>query len=119
MPSQTVDPSQPPVGVGGYTDAKPQQQYNPDPYANQNAFQAQQQQAVPASQYNTHHPQQDLYANDVKTGYAAPGNGAAELAGGEDSTASAGVPNATQAVELGGGDNREGASELPGNSKTQ
>ncbi|KAF2822450.1 hypothetical protein CC86DRAFT_469810 [Ophiobolus disseminans] len=60
--AMAINPAQPPAGVAGYTDAKPQfvqqQQpaYTPDPYANQGAFAAQQgynnAPISPAPQYN-------------------------------------------------------------------
>lgn len=95
------DPSQPPAGVGGYTDAKPQfvpqtQPYGqPDPYANQGAYAAQQGYAAaaptsPAPHYTTpapynttgSPPPQQNYQSDVKYGYAGPPvGGAAELGG--------------------------------------
>jgi hypothetical protein len=135
----TTDPSHPPAGVGGYTDAKPQftQQHQPafvpDPYANQGAFAAQQGYAdapvSPATQYNSGAapynapvsppPQQDYYGNDVKHGYTgAPLGGASELGGGETSGAVPATHNAPihQAAEL-GGDSRQGGAGLFGTSE--
>jgi len=131
-----TNPSQPPAGVGGYTDAKPQftqqQQpaYAPAPYANQGAYAAQQgytdTPVSPAPQYNTGAapynppvsppPQQEFYGNDVKHGYtAAPTGGAAELGG---QTGGAAPAPAHQAAELGGVSSHGGAgpSELPSTS---
>lgn len=120
-----VDPSQPPAGVGGYTDAKPQfpQQYNPDPYANQGAFQSQQQgypqqPHSPNPQYNgapAQSPQQEYYANDPKQGHVQSPITATELNG--DNTRS------HNPAELGGEARAPAspasphvASELPGSA---
>jgi len=88
-----TDPTQPPPGVGGFTDAKPQFPPN-DPYANQGAYNAQQGYAgapvSPVPQYSTpvpytapgSPPPQQAYQGDVKYGYAGPPvGGAAELGG--------------------------------------
>ncbi|KAH7347102.1 hypothetical protein BKA66DRAFT_447644 [Pyrenochaeta sp. MPI-SDFR-AT-0127] len=110
-----TDPSQPPAGVGGYTDAKPQfvpqaQPYGQtDPYANQGAYAAQQGYAAaptsPAPQYPTpapynapgSPPPQQTYQSDVKYGYAGPpAGGAAELGG--DSSGIAPVAPASHAA---------------------
>ena len=134
----SIDPSQPPAGVGGYTDAKPQfaqQQpaFTPDPYGNQGAFAAQQGytdapvspvpqhngSAVPYSAAGSPPPHQEFYGNDVKYGHTGvPLNGAAELGG----STSGAVPAAQtvpthHAAEL-GGESRQGVglfgpSELP------
>jgi hypothetical protein len=52
-----VSPGQPPAGVGGHTDAKPQMAQPPQPYPNQSAYGAQQQSypsppLSPAQQFN-------------------------------------------------------------------
>jgi hypothetical protein len=142
----STNPTQPPPGVGGYTDAKPQfvpqQQpaFNQDPYANQGAFAAQQHQAYsdaptsPAPQYNaagvpynapgSPPPGQEYYGNDVKRAYVGPADGAAELGGSSGSAPAAQASPTHQAAEL-GGDSRQpagsapytGTSELPSNPK--
>lgn len=114
-----TDNSQPPAGVGGYTDAKPQFTGQPqpygqtDPYAQQGAYGAQQAYGAaptsPAPQYTNpgSPPPQQAYQSDVKYGYAgAPANGAAEL-GGETSGIAPASANASnipppQTAELGG-----------------
>jgi hypothetical protein len=141
----SVDPSHPPAGVGGYTDAKPQfapqQQaaFTPDPYANQSSYAAQQNYTdapvSPAPQYNTgaapyntgapyNGPgsppaQQSYHGSDVKQGYTgAPLNGASELGGPETSGVAPAAHNASahQAAEL-GGDSRQGGAETFGTSE--
>jgi LPXTG-motif cell wall-anchored protein len=140
-----IDPSQPPAGVGTYTDAKPQPQtsqpsyYNetgqPDPYAQQGYPQqggySPAPQMSPAPQYGSQPPYSapasppppGIYTNDVKHGYSG---GAAEL-GGETSEltpaapVSPGSPPAhpaptTQAAELGGGDMSH-TEGLPGSAE--
>ncbi|KAJ4991221.1 hypothetical protein SVAN01_03349 [Stagonosporopsis vannaccii] len=106
-----IDSSQPPVGVGGYTDAKPQFQpaqpayytqpgqpsvYTQQAYPQQGSFSPPQMSPAPQydfqSAYNANsNPPSGLYANDVKFGATG---GAAELGG--DSTgilpASSSVP---------------------------
>lgn len=132
-----TDPSVPPAGVGGYTDAKPQfgaqqQPYGQaDPYANQGAYASQQgypqaptspapQYAAP-TQYNApgSPPPQQAYQQDVKYGYAGvPAGEAAELGGNSSGIAPAGAPTApsgtgvpasqqVQAAELGGGESTQ------------
>ncbi|CAO2649942.1 Nn.00g012340.m01.CDS01 [Neocucurbitaria sp. VM-36] len=141
-----TDPSVPPAGVGGYTDAKPQfggqqpQPYGqPDPYAQQGAYAAQQgyqqaptspapQYAVPA-QYNNapgSPPPQQAYQSDVKYGYAgAPAGGAAELGGNSSGIAPAApaaptspgaAPSQVQAAELGGGSTQH-QGQYPGGAE--
>ncbi|KAH7092545.1 hypothetical protein FB567DRAFT_240063 [Paraphoma chrysanthemicola] len=132
----SANPSQPPPGVGGYTDAKPQfvpqQQpaFNQDPYANQGAFAAQQHQSYsdapvsPAPQYNTGGapynnngpvsppPGQEYYGNDVKHAYTAPSDGAAELGGSSGAAPVAQASPTHQAAEL-GGDSRQPTTSAP------
>jgi hypothetical protein len=134
----SVDPSHPPAGVGGYTDAKPQfasqqqqQAFTPDPYANQGALSAQQNYADPSVSPNPQYhagspqyaiapapynvpvspsPQQAFYGNDVKQGYQGlPLGGASEL-GGETSGAAPVTHSAPahQAAELVGHSNHCG-----------
>jgi hypothetical protein len=79
-----INPSGPPAGVGGYTDAKPQfaqqqqqQAFTPDPYANQGAFAAQQNYAdapvSPTTQYHAGSPQYNTGVAPYNAG-AAPYN---------------------------------------------
>jgi hypothetical protein len=138
----SVNPSHPPAGVGGYTDAKPQfapqqqqQAFTPDPYANQGAFAAQQKYAdapvSPNTQYHAGSPQystapapynapvspplqQAFYGNDVKQGYqGVPLSGASELGGGTSGAAPVAYSApAHQATELGGHSNQSGAGKF-------
>ncbi len=135
-----VDPSQPPAGVGGYTDAKPQFQpaqptyYNPpgqpDPYAQQGYPQQggyQSPQLSPAPQYGfqsaynaTANSPPGVYPQDTK--YEADG-GAVELGGGSAVAAPA-APSApaspqpeaapvSHVAELSGTNMHPGHSEQP------
>jgi LPXTG-motif cell wall-anchored protein len=135
----TTNPTHPPAGVGGYTDAKPQfpQQQQPgvgqDLYANQGAYTANRGYSdgpvSPAPQYNpgaapynapvSPPPQQAYYGNDVKNGYTAvPHNGASELGGESNRVSSAHATTHQPTAELGGESRGSGAgllgpSELP------
>ncbi|KAF2621541.1 hypothetical protein BU25DRAFT_237116 [Macroventuria anomochaeta] len=134
-----IDPSQPPAGVGGYTDAKPQFQpaqptyYNqpgqPDPYAQQEYLQQggfSPPQGSPAPQYgfqsaynDAANPLPGTYAHDAKH----EAGGAAELGG--DSTGN--VPaspqpdtaQTSQAIELSGANTKPHGEGLPGGNKPQ
>jgi hypothetical protein len=114
----SVNPSQPPAGVGGYTDAKPQfvpqqqqQALTPDPYANQGAFSAQQNYAdapvSPNTQYHAGSPQYSTAPAPYNAG-AAPYNGPISpppqqtFYGNDVKQGYQGVP-LSEASELGGG----------------
>lgn len=135
-----IDPSQPPAGVGGYTETKPQFQpaqptyYNqpgqPDPYAQQGYPQQgdfSPPQMSPAPQYGfqsaynaTAYPLPGSHTHDAK--YEATG-GAAELGGDSNGAATAvssapgspppdAAPN-SQAAELSGADAKSGHRNKP------
>ncbi len=130
----SADPSQPPAGVGGYTDAKPQfNNQQPDPYANQGAYNAQQGYAqgptspVPGyTQPNAYAnqpgspPPQQAFSNDVKYGYGGPPTqGAQELGG---NTAAGAVPAAQhspapQAAEMADNSAHNVAPHHPGGAE--
>lgn len=135
-----IDPSQPPAGVGGYTDAKPQfalgqptyynQPGQSDPYAQQ-GYPSQggmsPPQMSPAPQYgfqsaynNTANSPPGTYTHDAK--YEGT-SGAAELGGGSDRIAPAASTSplpttapTSQAAELSGVDTRPHDEELRGNN---
>jgi LPXTG-motif cell wall-anchored protein len=134
-----VNPSHPPVGVGGFTDAKPQFAQPQQPHPNQSAYGAQQGCASPplspihqyqngVAPYNAPGcppPQQSYHANDAKQGYTgAPMGGASELGGDSIGTTASGALTATNMhnTELGGMSTQVGApahlgpSELPATS---
>jgi hypothetical protein len=112
-----VNPSHPPVGVGGFTDAKPQFAQPQQPYPNQSAYGAQQGYASPplspihqyqnvAAVYNApgSPPQTSYHGNEVKQGYTvAPMGGALELGGDSIGTTASGALTATNmhSAELG------------------
>lgn len=129
-----IDPSQPPTGVGGYTDAKPQfhpaqpTYYNrpgqPDPYAQQGY--PQQGGFSPAPQYGfqsaynaTADPQSGAYTHDTK--YEGIG-GAAELGGNDNGIAGA-TPSAPGSPlpisELNGVDAKRPGEGVPDSNKPQ
>lgn len=141
-----IDPSQPPAGVAGYTDAKPQlansqpDYYNqpgqPDPYAQQGYPQqggyAPAPQMSPTPQYGyqsayappPNSPPPGAYTHDVKYENAS---GAAELGGGPNGIAPAapvspgsppqGHAFTSQAAELSGGDIGRPGDGLPGSAE--
>jgi hypothetical protein len=134
----TADPSHPPAGVGGFTDAKPQfaqqqqaQPFVPAPYNNQSAYAQQQGFAEaplsPAPQYNAagtpyvapgSPPPQQQYAQDVKHSHVATRDGAAELSGGTSSVVQSGhVTSSHQAAELSGGPTHQGEGLFGGPSE--
>jgi hypothetical protein len=132
----SVNPFQPPAGVGGFTDAKPQFAQPQQPYANQGAYATQQGYASPPLSPALHYsgspapystpssppPQQTDYGNDGKLSYAgAPLGRASELAGEAGGTTYpiAHVVTNGHTAELGGQSRQDegpglfGPSELP------
>jgi hypothetical protein len=127
-----VNPGQPPAGVGGFTDAKPQMAEPPQPYPNQSAYGAQQQNypsppLSPAQQFNgaapynapvSPQPPQSYYGKEVKQAYmGTPMGGASELASSNGNAAPV-AHTATNAhtAEFGGhagAPEQSGPSELP------
>lgn len=81
-----LDPSRPPVGVAGYTDAKPHFAADPtNPHAHTYPQAYPEASTSPAPQYiapGSPPPPQNVYTNDVKHGYGTPPPpGTAELGG--------------------------------------
>jgi hypothetical protein len=121
-----INPSQPPVGVGGFTDAKPQFAQPQQSYPNQSAYGAQQGYASPplspTHQYQhgaaphsipgSPSPQQFFSGNEGKQGYTgAPMGGASELGGDSIRTTVPGAHTAASmhAAELSGTSTQVGA----------
>jgi LPXTG-motif cell wall-anchored protein len=130
-----INPSQPPVGVGGFTDAKPQFAQPQQPYPNQSAYGSQgyaspplspshqyQNGAAPYSAPGSPPPQQPYHGNERKQDYTgALMGGASELGGDSIRTTAPSAHTAANmhTAELGGMSTQVGApahlgpSELP------